>query len=227
MMGDFEKVASLIDAYDILLSDVQDEVEEFRLAYLVAYGIEPSEEVMMQARQTGMFSVSEAGGKMEFLTKDLNGDVVEAHKATLKRNIYLFSKTVDMSDELFSGGSQSGESRKWKLLDLENKAITKERKYTRSLKEEVQCINSVWEKKGIHLDTQDIQFQFHRNLPMEKTNQIDAVVKLKDILSKKTLLQQLPFIDVNEELARLEEEKATQVLQTVDNTEKATDNSGV
>ena len=36
LLGDFEKVEALIDAYDKTVSDAQNEIEEFRLAYLLA-----------------------------------------------------------------------------------------------------------------------------------------------------------------------------------------------
>lgn len=74
----------------------------------------------------------------------------------MNQNIYKFSSSVDMSDESFSGASQSGESRKWKLLSLEFKAITKERKFTTGLRSMFKVISSSWNTKGIELNYLDV-----------------------------------------------------------------------
>jgi len=77
--GDAEKVLSLIDAYDRTLSDVNSEVEQFRLAYMAFYGYDPDEETLKKAARTGAFGLDEKteGVGIEFITKDLNDAVIE------------------------------------------------------------------------------------------------------------------------------------------------------
>lgn len=195
MQGDFEKVESLIDAYDRSLSDIQNEVEEFRLAYFAFYGCEIDEETLQRARQTGGFGFPE-GTDGKFITKDLNGAVsfLENHKKTLNENIYKFAKTVDMRDEQFSGSAMSGESRKWKLVSLENKAITKERKFTKATREMFKIIASAWAKKAIQFNYEDIELQFTRNLPVDLQYSAMVTQALKGMVSEETRLSLLPFV---------------------------------
>src|SRR5699024_2635800 len=114
---------------------------------------------------------------------------LENHKKTLNDNIYKFSQTVDMGDEKFSGGAESGESRKWKLLSLENKSITKERKFTRALQEQFKIISSSWKKKNI-----DIPYTDTSNIPIDMLYYADIIQKLKGLISDETLFANIPFI---------------------------------
>jgi SPP1 family phage portal protein len=120
-IGDFEKTMTLVEAYNRLVSDTQNEIEEFRQAYMIFDNdAEIDKETILAARQTGAFTLPE-GSKAYFLTKDINPEFIQLQKEMLEENIYKFSQSVNMTDESFSGGTQTGESRKWKILDLENK----------------------------------------------------------------------------------------------------------
>lgn len=207
-LGDFDKVKSLIDAYDRLVSDTQNELEEFRQAYMIFDGgAEITKEVILAARQSGAFSLPE-GSKAYFLTKQVDVNVLEYQKKTLETNIYKFSQSVDMSDENFSGGTQSGESRKWKLIDLENKAMTKERKFTRGLHNQFKVICSSMQTKELNIEYLDIYFSFRRNLPVDYEYLAKVATELKGTVSQKTILELLPFVDdVEYEISQLEEER--------------------
>lgn len=206
-MSDFEKVRDLIDAYDRLTSDVQNEIEEFRLAYLLIFGAEISQETIKKLRQTGALGLAE-GEDARFLTKQADATFIENHKRTLAENIYKFAKAVDMSDEKFSGQGQSGESRKWKLLGLEFRAKTKERKFKAGLDQMMRVICSAWQTKGIPLKYEDLDFAFNRNLPVDLLYLGDVAGKLKGIVSDETLLGMLPFVsDVQRELELIDKER--------------------
>jgi SPP1 family phage portal protein len=193
--SDFGKVETLIDAYDRAVSDAQNEIEEFRNAYMIFTGggtLEP--EVLEAARQAGAFSLPEGCGAT-FLTKAVNGDFLESHKSTLKSNIYRFSKTVDMSDESFSGSTMSGEARKWKLLGLESRAGTRERKFTAALREQFQLLTNVWSTRGVTIPPDTITYQFDRNIPIELSSEAETTGKLKGMVTEQTRLSLLSFVD--------------------------------
>ena len=210
--GDFDKVENLIDSYDNLISDSQNELEEFRLAYMKFKGCDIDPETKQQAKNTGAFSLPE-GADVDFITKDINDVFLENHKKTLNQNIYKFSSSVDMSDESFSGAAQSGESRKWKLLSLEFKAITKERKFTTGLRSMFKVISSSWNTKGFELNYLDVFFTFNRSIPIDLSYIGDVAVKLKGIVSDRTLLAQLPFVDdIESEMQTIAEEQGNAIV---------------
>lgn len=211
--GDFEKVESLIDAYDRTLSDIQNEVEEFRLAYFAFFGVEPTVEIMKAARQTGAFGFPE-GTKGEFLVKDLSTAVefMSDHKKTINENIYKFSKAVDMRDEQFSGSAMSGESRRWKLINFENRAKAKERKFVKGLREQFKILCSAWNTKAIKLNYEDISFQFKRNLPVDLQYIAGVLSMLSGQVSDETRLGLAPFVkDVREEIEKMKAEQEGKV----------------
>lgn len=204
--GDFEKVATIIDGYDVLMSDVQNEIEEFRLAYMIFMGTEPSAEAIVAARKTGAFGIDKED-KVEFLTKQINDGFIQNSKKTHEQNIFRFSRAVDMSDETFSGANQTGESRKWKLVDLENKCIQKERKFNVATKEQFKILASAWSKKNIPFDYTQVSLEFKRNLPKDLEYEARTSALLKGNVSEETRLSLLSFIDdPQEELSIMESE---------------------
>ena len=112
-----------------------------------------------------------------------------------------------MTDENFSGGTQTGESRKWKILDLENKAMVKERKFEKALREQFKILCSSWNVRGKDLKYWDIFVQFSRAIPKDLSYLADVVTKLKGIVSDRTLISLMPFVDdIDFEFEQREEE---------------------
>ena len=203
--GDAEKVLNLIDAYDRSLSDVNSEIEQFRLAYMAFYGYDPDEETLAKAKKTGAFGLDEKGEGVgiEFITKDMNDQVIENHLNRLEANIMRFGKSVNMTDEKFAG-NLSGVAIRYKLMPLENKCITLERKMTASLRQQFRVLATAWAKKGIQVDYTNIFFDYKRNLPVNLTDEADSTSKLKGMISERTRLAQLSFVDdVDWELAEM------------------------
>ncbi|WPZ17801.1 phage portal protein [Geobacillus subterraneus] len=206
--GDFEKVEALIDAYDKIVSDSVNEIETFANAYMGFKGVQIDQETIEKMKQTGGIEIDE-NGDVFFITKNINDTFVENNKKTLNENIHKFSASVDMSDEKFSGGAQTGESRKWKLVALENKAGTKARKFGKGLREQFKVLCSAWKKKNIDINYLDIFWEFKRNIPIDLAYVAEFASRMKGIHSDHTLLSQIPYIDdvqYEKELMRQEKE---------------------
>lgn len=210
LQGDAEKVLNLIDGYDKTISDVNSEIEEFRLAYMAFYGSEPDEETMEAARRTGAFGMDKED-KVEFLTKTLNDTAVENHLNRIENNILRFAKSVNFNDEAF-GGTITGIAMKFKLFGLEGKCITAERKFIAALRQQYKILSTAWSKKGIDIDYTNIFFTFKRNFPLNLLDEADTSSKLKGIVSEQTRLSLLSFIDdVEYELQLMQQENENSV----------------
>jgi len=207
-LSDVVKVESLIDGYDRAISMAQDELEEHRMAYMKFKGVTIDTEEYAKMKEKGGILLPE-DGDVDYLTKEINDEFLENHKKTLRENIYRFSKTVDMSDENFSGGQQSGESRKWKLLALTQKAIMKEREFTAGLRMMFKVLCSAWSKKGIALRWEDLSFKFTRCLPIEIKASAEIMQLLFDKVPLHIIYALMPFIENAEEaVLQWEEEQA-------------------
>ncbi|MCS7228043.1 MAG: phage portal protein, partial [Endomicrobia bacterium] len=206
-LNDFYKVENLIDAYDRVISDVQNEIEEFRQAYLKFTGAEIDAETISKARQTGAFSLPD-GADAEYLVKNINSEFIEKHKKELRDNIFRFSKTIDTNSETFTGSVASGEARKWIMTALEFKASIKEMKFRKSLYEMFSVLSTAWKKKGINITANDIQITFDRNFPQELKLEAEILEKLMGRISTRTALELFsPVRDVDAEIKRIQEEK--------------------
>jgi SPP1 family phage portal protein len=211
-LPEFRKVESLIDAYDRAVSDAQNELEEFRKAYMVVIGARIDADTVALARASGAFSLlpDQQGDAvdMKFLTKDVNDTFLEHHKSTLRENIYRFSSTVDMTDQKFSGADQSGEARKWKLLALENKVAIHERKFAKALRQMFKVLSTAWQVKGFTLDWNNISWTFDRNIPLELSMEATTTQALKGNVAERTRLSLLSFVeDPERELEEMDTER--------------------
>jgi SPP1 family phage portal protein len=204
-LGDGEKVLSLIDAYDRKTSDVDSELEQLRLAYMKSIGAELSDDVLEEAKRTGAFNIPE-GADVQFLEKNLNIQAIDSHLDRLEANILRFAKSVNFSDKEFTSDI-SGESRKFKLMSLENKCKTMERKFTAANKRLFKILASGLKKKGVRLDWMDINQKFTRNLPVSLENDARILSQLKGIIPDQVLYGLASFIDNPDEVVEMMEEQ--------------------
>lgn len=196
LMSDAEKVLSLIDAYDRTFSDASNEIEQYRLAYLIIRGLGADEETMEQLKKTGVFELLGEKDDVKYLTKDINDTMIENHLNRLEQNILRLAKSVNFSDAQF-GNNVSGVAMKYKLMSLENKCITMERKMIAALRYQFKVLCSAWSKKGI-CDDEDylkLWFSFKRNVPVNLLEEAQTATTLTAITSEKTALSTLSIVD--------------------------------
>lgn len=209
LQGDPVKVLKLIDAYDRTLSDASNEIEQYRLAYMVLRGVGLDEEQKEELKRSGIFQLMDKEEDVSYLTKDVNGQLIEDHLNRLENNILRFAKSVNFADEAF-GSAASGVALKFKLMALENKAIVMERKFSAALRYQFKVLCSAWFKRGkCELeDYLEIWMGFKRNLPMNVLEEAQASLALKGIVSESTRLSMLSFIDdVDHEMQHLQEDR--------------------
>ena len=208
LKGDAEKVIAAIDAYDRTLSDASNEIEQYRLAYLVLKGMGADEETMRDVKKSGMFELFEKDDSVSYLTKDINDQMIENHLNRLEENILRFAKSVNFTDESF-GGQVSGVAMKYKLMALEAKCVTMERKYVSSLRYQFKVIFSAWAKrKGVSSDDYlNVFYQFKRNIPVNLLEEAQVQSQLKGFVSEKTRLGLFSQVDdVEYELEEMEQD---------------------
>ena len=202
-LGDFERVMSQIDAYDRTTSDVNSEIEQFRMAYMKFTGVKVTPELIEQSKQAGGFEIPD-GADISFITKNINDVVVENHLKRLEADINRFAKHVNMSDPNFGGGDSSL-ANKYKLTALEMKSIILEVKMKTALLRQFQIISSAWAKKGVVVDYLNIFFEFSRNLPVNIMEEATETEKLKGLVSERTRLGKLSFVDdIDYEIEQME-----------------------
>ena len=193
-MSDLERVESLVNDYDKVLSDVSNEFEAFRNAYLMLKNMIAGSDSISKLKEEGILEVME-NGDAKFITKQIQTEALENHLNRLEKNIYKFSQVPDLSDENFAG-NLSGVAIRFKLFGLETKCIIKERKMAKAIRDLFRVLVSPLRVlTGHEPDVLNLKLEFSRNVPNNITELVDTVIKLDGKVDKETLLALLPFID--------------------------------
>ena len=192
---DFEVAEELSDAFDRSLSDQQNEVEQFKLAYMAISGSRLDEkEARRMMEQLGIINLPDPQAKVGYVTKDINKDFNEYHLNQLKKLYYTVTKSIYFNDEVFKSNS-SGEARKWQIIALEAKTNTKEQYFKEGLKEVAETMAAFIKfNDKLEVDVSKIVFTFSRSLPTDIGYLAEALPKLAPYVSKRTIINQIPFV---------------------------------
>lgn len=128
--------------------------------------------------------------------------------ARIEKNIYRFSKTPNLSDEAF--GTASGVALKFKLTGLEAKCGMFQAKMVSAGVYMFKALANSLAKKTIKIEPLQVIMDFSRNFPLDLLSEAQAVGQLisTGVVSKRTAISQLSFVDDPDyELDLIEEEK--------------------
>ena len=217
LMGDFEPVLSLIDAYNLVQSDRVNDREQLVDAILCFYGMHFDLEQMDELKLRRALSNIPADGKVEYLTKQVSESDVDILRQNLEKDIHKISMVPNMSDENFVGNS-SGVALRYKLLTFEQAIKNKERFFEKGLLERFEMYANFLAVKSEmkQINIEDIDAVFKRNLPSNDLELSQMINNLTGLVDKELLVAQLSFVkDASEtvqiaeqEQKRLEEEYA-------------------
>jgi SPP1 family phage portal protein len=215
MLGDFEGVMTLIDAYNQAQSDTANDFEYFTDAYLKLTGIKLDDEQIATMRENRVIGLPDKECSADWLIKELNDAAIENFKNRLRKDIHALSKTPNLTDEQFAG-QLSGVAIAYKMWGMEQIAAIKERKFKKGLQRRLELITNILNLKGKQYDWKAINITFSRNMPQNLVEIVQMVSQLKGIVSDETLLSQLPFVeDVASELEALEAARETIDLDSI------------
>lgn len=208
LLGDFEPVISLIDAYNLLQSDRVNDKEQLVDAILCLYGMDFDAEQAEMLKESRMLANIPNDAKAEYLIKSLNESQVDILRQNLEQDIHKISMTPNMSDQNFVGNS-SGVAIKYKLLAFEQNVKNKERYFEKGLLERFKLYNNflITNSKMSEVPIEEVDAMFKRNLPTNDYEISQMINNLSDLVDKETLLAQLSFIkDASATIEKKEQE---------------------
>lgn len=207
-IGDFEGIMSLQDAYNSAVSDQANDFEYMADSYLVITGAEDTEaEEFTNMKQNRLILLNETGSAT-WLAKTTDNATIESYKNRLTKDIHRFSNVPDINSEEFANSDISGTALKYRWQSMEQACSNKERLFAESLMDRQKAICNILAIKGLHFDYASVYPTFKRNIPVNSNEVVQIVSTLNGLVSKETLLAQIPFIDdVQIEMERLEEEQ--------------------
>lgn len=208
LLGDFENVISLIDAYDKITSDSVNDMEYFADCYLALYGMSGTEAEDIAAMKEQRVLLMETDAKAEWLTKQINDTYVENLKNRIDTQIHKFSRCPALTDADFAANA-SGVAMKYKLMGLETATSKKERAFKKALQRRLELICNIYSVMGTDFDYREIQMNFTRNIPSNLVEMADVISKIGHLLSEETQISLLPIeINATDELQKKQAENS-------------------
>lgn len=202
----FNSVITLNDAYNELQSSEIDDFNAWVDAYLTLTGVDAETDDIMKMKENRVILLPE-NAQAQWLVKNANDTQIVNMLENIKENIFKVTACPDMADDNFM--AQSGTALAYKLVGFENVASSIVARFTKAIQRRVELICNIINLKATDAVWRDVNINFVRNLPVNITESIQLVNALKGIVSDKTLLGQLPFIDdVESEIEALEAQKA-------------------
>lgn len=203
----FDKVMSLQDAYNELLSDEVDDFAAFADAYLVLKGISADEDDLASMKKHRVLMM-DPDADAHYLTKNIGDTQIQNMLQNVNDQIHKISASPDFNDDKFM--AQSGIAMRYKLVGFENAASAIESNMKKALQRRLELICGILGLIGGTGEElwREAQITFTRNLPSDLTQTVQIVNQLRGIVSQETLLTLLPFVqDVDEEMERVKAEK--------------------
>ena len=215
---DFERVKSLIDAYDYTTSDSVNEAQDFAESFLLIKNMMGTTSGDIKRAKETKVLLTDEDGDAKFLNKGGGGSEVGgmvSNENILTKNIHKFSFIPPLDDMNFSGNA-SGAAMEFKLWGLEQKVATKERLFRKGICRRIEVIFDYYTTiKGEIYDFSSVEIRFTRNIPRDTAAIADQMVKLRGILPLETLVSLYPKVEdpksetekikkENEEEARLQ-----------------------
>lgn len=224
----FNELADLVDAYQTNLSDIVNEISDYRLAYLTMTGCEIDDTELDEHGETdldkmkkeGVINVPTPDAKIAFLTKDINDTFVQNTLTTLKSNIYEIANHINTNEKMSS--NLSGTAVRSRLIGLEQAIRNSEGVMKNVIKERLYFLIEYYNKVNRkNFDWREITVKFTLNIPRDDMNMAQTLSQLPEgYVSKKTGRAQLSFIDNPEREAELvEQEQKEDMEQMLDVTD--------
>ena len=148
----------------------------------------------------------------KYLVKEYDSVGSETYKKRLVDDILRFTFTPDTLDMNF-GGTQSGESMKYKLMGSDNRRVMQQRIFEKGLMRRLRLVVNVWRIKGndatAYDDINKTNVVFTANIPKTDAEIVALATQLVGQVSDETLFEILSTvtgIDAEVELKRLKEE---------------------
>ncbi|SDJ76392.1 phage portal protein [Salimicrobium halophilum] len=182
------------DAYNNVLSDLVNEVSDFRQAFLKIIGADITTEDAERMKESGILKVNNDKVKIEYLTKEINDTFVQNLLANLEEKMYKMASHIDTNEKLQS--NLSGTALRSRMIALENKCTLMQSMLEQTMKERLKAyFGFVQRREGESYDYKDVQLKFTMNIPADINLLADTISKLENTVSQETLLSLLPFVE--------------------------------
>jgi SPP1 family phage portal protein len=192
----YKDIKGLSDAYETNLSDISNEISDFRNAYLKIMGVELTKEQADSMKENGIIQMNTKDGSVDWLVKNINDTFIQNTLNTIEDKIYQIASHINHNEKIQS--NVSGVALRAKLFALENKCGLNQKALTDCIKTRLELLFLYIKTiKNKEYDFRDIEVKFTSNIPQDDNvvaNYISILVGA-GIISKETARGLLSFIN--------------------------------
>ena len=214
VMGRGEKVLTMIDALDELISDFSSEITASRYAQMLVSGYDEPEnenegDAQKQAFLSNRLLVTNENSKVQWISRDLDSNVFKEMYDKLETNIYSLSATPNMTDENFN--TSSGTALSYKMQAFSQEMATQQRKFIRGFRREFELISNFYMNLGLFIDPLSITFKFNLKEPKNVKEQSEIFNNYYNKIPIREALKAAGFTDIEAIATRIELDKETEL----------------
>jgi SPP1 family phage portal protein len=190
----FNDIKGLLDAYETNLSDISNEISDFRNAYMVLTGVDMDEKQATELKSKGILKITASDGSASWLIKSINDSFIQNTLSTLEDKIYQLTSHINHNESLAS--NISGVALRSRLIALENKCTLNQKAFTNLIKTRLEMLFIFLAKRySKSYDYRDIKVKYTANVPQDDIQIAQIISQLGDKLSLETSLSLLSFIE--------------------------------
>lgn len=168
-----------------------------------------------------VFYTPDNTGDIAWVTKDINDTASENHKKTCLDTALMISGVPNVTDQGFTNADNSSALEK-KFFPLEQVLQQSDKLFKKEFLRMWEMITSrINLKKSTKYDFRDIEIILTRNLPSNNQEIVDSWLKLRGLLSDKTVIEHLPYdLDSESELAEIDAQNEANIEKNIENMQK-------
>lgn len=210
----FSMLKGLQDGYETNLSDVVNEISDFRNAYLAFKGCKlddttkdaNGETDLDKMRKLGIMNLPGNGADVKWLIKEINDSFVQNTLNTLEDKMYQLASHINNNEKLVSNTSSL--ALRNRLIGLEEKCTNNIQALTDAIKTRLQFLFIYLQiGKNKNYDWKDVDIKITPNIPTDDLMMSQIISQLNGKLPLKIGLAQLSFVDnVDNAIAELKKE---------------------
>lgn len=209
----FSMLKGLQDGYETNLSDMVNEISDFRNAYLAFVNCKLDDTPdkngksdLDRMKEKGIMNLPGEKADAKWVIKEINDSFVQNTLNTLEDKMYQLASHINNNEKLVSNTSSL--ALRNRLIGLEEKCTNNIQALTDAIKTRLQFLFIYLQiKQSKDYNWKDIDIKITPNIPTDDLMMSQIISQLNGKLSLKTGLSQLSFVDnVDNEIAEIEKE---------------------
>lgn len=162
----YKDIKGLQDAFETNLSDVGNEISDFRNAYLLFKNAQVKEDDIPLMKKLGIIQFPQSGGDAAWLIKNINDTFIQNTLDRYEDTMYQIACHINHNESMVS--NLSGVALRSRLIGLENKCNLEIKAHKNIVKNRLRFLFKYLDiKKNLNYDYKDVKALYTPNIPSD------------------------------------------------------------